>query len=156
MFSDLSQEDVKKISTAAPSIVLFCYPRRDVSYKGNTIMNFPRRWAKLEKNSHQRALCKYPYSCLLYASAQTPIFLPTTVLPFVSLVRKINSSVKHGHSVSFHISPNHYSSSYNKSPLLSRKPKYATALFQQPKGASCISNIVCLPFTFSLEGPPKV
>lgn len=26
VFSDLSQEDVKKISTAAPSIVLFCYP----------------------------------------------------------------------------------------------------------------------------------
>lgn len=114
VFSDLSQEDVKRIPTAAPSMALFRYPGRNISYKGNIIMNFPRRWAKLEKNSHQRALCKSPHSHLSYASAQTPIFLPSTVLLLASLGGKINSTVKHELSVSFHIPPNHYISSYIK------------------------------------------
>lgn len=117
MFSDLSQEDVKQMSTAAPSFVLFSYPGRDISYKGNTITNFPCRWAKLEKNSLQCALCKSPYSHLSYTSAQTPIFLPSTALPFASLLRKINSSVKQEPSESFHISSSHYGSSYKKAPL---------------------------------------
>lgn len=143
LFSNLSQKDVKKKSTAAPLIVLFCCHGRDISYKGNTIMNFPHRWAKLEKNSHQCVLCK-SYSHISYVSAQTPIFLPSTVLLFPSLVRKINSSVKHKPSVSFHIAPNHYSNSYKKNPLLPRKPKLTTALFQQLKGASYISSTVYL------------
>lgn len=115
-------------------------------------MNFSRRWVKLKKNSHQCALRRLPYLCLSYASAQTPVFLPSTVLPFATLASKINSSVMHEPSVSFHISQNH-NNHYEKGHLFLKNQKYTIALFQQPEGASSVSNIVCLPLAFTLEGP---
>lgn len=54
----------------------------------------------------------------------------------------------HGPPVSFHISQNH-NSSYGKGCLFLKNNKKN---FLQPKGASSISNIVCLPLTFALEG----